>query len=93
MSKEAPVYETDLEALQAAYNNAVDSGEMDGQEDTFEQFATEVGTTVEALESARVDREAAAGQRAADLLAKAREEGLLADGEDPDTWRKRKEDE
>lgn len=93
MSTESPTFETDLEALQAEYNTAVGSRKIEGLEDTFEELATEFGTTVEALESARVEREAAAGQRAGDLLTKARENGLMADSEDPDTWRKRKEEE
>jgi hypothetical protein len=84
---ETSTFETDLEALQADYNTAVGDGSIDKTRDTYEELAQEFGTTIEALDSARIEREAAAGKRAADLLAKAREDGLLADSEDPETWR------
>lgn len=87
---ENTTFETDQEALQAEYNTAVGTHTIDGVKDTIEEMAQELGTTVEALESARVAREQEAGKRAADLIFEAHDNGLLADDQDPDTWRTRK---
>ncbi len=93
MSHETRTIETDLDALQSDYNRAVDSKQLEGQEDTFAEYAAECGTTVGALESARRERQIEAASRTAELVKKRLKDGTITDpNETLDYWPINEED-